>query len=37
LLPAAYVLAVSLPVLFYGIFPGRILEVAREATKQLLT
>jgi NADH-quinone oxidoreductase subunit N len=37
LLPTTYVLVVSLPVLFYGIFPGRILEVAREATKQLLT
>jgi NADH-quinone oxidoreductase subunit N len=37
LLPAAYVLAISLPVLIYGIFPARILEVAREATKQLLT
>jgi NADH-quinone oxidoreductase subunit N len=37
LLPAAYVLAVSLPVLFYGIFPARLLDIAREATKQLLT
>ena len=37
LLPAAYVLAISLPVLFYGIFPARILDIAREATKQLFT
>jgi NADH-quinone oxidoreductase subunit N len=37
LFPAAYVLAISLPVLFYGIFPARILDIAREATKQLLT
>ena len=37
LLPTAYVLAISLPVLFYGIFPARILDIAREATKQLLT
>ena len=37
LLPAAYVLAISLPVLFFGIFPARILDIAREATKQLFT
>lgn len=36
LLPAAYVLIVSLPVLIYGIIPGRVIDVAREATEQLL-
>ena len=35
-LPAVYVLIVSLPVLIYGILPGRVLEVAREASEQLL-
>ena len=33
LLPAAYVLVVSLPVLIYGIFPARILEIAAQATQ----
>jgi NADH-quinone oxidoreductase subunit N len=37
LLPVAYVLAISLPVLIYGVFPAPILEVAREASKKLLT
>jgi NADH-quinone oxidoreductase subunit N len=36
LLPAVYVLIVSLPVLIYGLFPGPILTLAREASKQLL-
>jgi NADH-quinone oxidoreductase subunit N len=36
LLPAAYVLVISLPVLIFGIFPGPMLEVASEASKQLL-
>jgi NADH-quinone oxidoreductase subunit N len=36
LLPAAYVLIVSLPVLYFGILPGPVLDVAREATRQLL-
>ena len=36
-LPAVYVLIVSLPVLIYGIVPDRVLEVAREASAQLLT
>ena len=36
LAPAAYVLVVSLPVLIYGIVPESMLEVARQATKQLL-
>jgi NADH-quinone oxidoreductase subunit N len=36
LLPAAYVLVVALPVLYYGILPTRALEVAAQASKQLL-
>jgi NADH-quinone oxidoreductase subunit N len=36
LLPAVYVLIVSLPVLIYGMFPGPVLNLAREASKQLL-
>jgi NADH-quinone oxidoreductase subunit N len=36
LLPAVYVLVVSLPVLIYGILPERLLEVARQASQQLL-
>jgi NADH-quinone oxidoreductase subunit N len=35
LLPTAYVLIVAVPVLVYGIQPGRILEIARQATEQL--
>jgi NADH-quinone oxidoreductase subunit N len=35
-LPALYVLLVSLPVLIYGLFPGQLLTLAREASKQLL-
>jgi NADH:ubiquinone oxidoreductase subunit 2 (subunit N) len=37
LLPAAYVIVIALPVLYYGILPTRALEVATEAAKQLLT
>jgi NADH-quinone oxidoreductase subunit N len=37
LLPAAYVLVVALPVLYYGILPTGALEVATEAARQLLT
>jgi NADH:ubiquinone oxidoreductase subunit 2 (subunit N) len=36
LLPATYVLVVALPVLILGVFPGRVLEIANEASKQLL-
>jgi NADH-quinone oxidoreductase subunit N len=36
LLPAAYVLVVALPVLYYGIMPTRMLDVAAQAAKQLL-
>ncbi len=36
LVPAVYVLVVVLPVLIYGIFPARILELARAASEQLL-
>ena len=35
-LPAVYVLIISLPVLIYGILPGPVLEVARAASAQLL-
>jgi hypothetical protein len=35
ILPTAYVLVVSLPVLIYGIQPGRLLEIAHQATQQL--
>jgi NADH-quinone oxidoreductase subunit N len=36
LLPAIYILLVSLPVLVYGMFPGPVLDLARAASKQLL-
>jgi NADH-quinone oxidoreductase subunit N len=36
LLPTTYVLLVSLPVLWYGMFPWRILDIARRASEQLL-
>ena len=36
LVPGAYVLAVALPVLLYGILPARMLELARAATEHLL-
>ena len=36
LIPATYVLIVSLPVLIYGLFPGPLLDIARAASKQLL-
>ena len=35
-LPTVYVLVVALPVLIYGIIPEQLLEVARQATQQLL-
>lgn len=35
LLPAAYVLVIALPVLYYGILPNGALDVATEAAKQL--
>jgi NADH-quinone oxidoreductase subunit N len=35
-LPALYVLIVAVPVLVYGIVPSRILDIARDATQQLL-
>ena len=37
LLPAVYVLLVSLPLVIYGIFPAPVLNVARQATKPLLS
>jgi NADH-quinone oxidoreductase subunit N len=36
LVPAVYVLVVAVPVLVYGILPGRLLELARAASDQLL-
>jgi NADH-quinone oxidoreductase subunit N len=36
LLPAVYVLVISLPVFVYGILPESLLEVARQASQQLL-
>lgn len=36
LLPAAYVLLISLPVLIYGIYPVPLTKIAEQATKQLL-
>lgn len=35
-LPAAYVLAVAIPVLYYGLLPGRLTEIATQASQQLL-
>jgi NADH-quinone oxidoreductase subunit N len=35
-LPAVYVLIVAIPVLVYGIIPDSIVEIARNATQQLL-
>ncbi len=35
LLPTAYVLVLAIPVLYYGLLPGRILEIAHQATQQL--
>ena len=35
-LPTVYVLLVALPVVIYGIQPGRILEIAHQATQQLV-
>ena len=36
ILPAFYVLVISLPVLVFGIVPERVLDVAREAAHQLM-
>ncbi|MCC7475332.1 MAG: NADH-quinone oxidoreductase subunit N [Pirellulales bacterium] len=36
ILPAVYVVAVSLPVLLYGIVPARLLNLATEAVKHIL-
>mgnify|MGYP003439586357 CR=1 FL=1 len=35
ILPTAYVLVISIPVLLYGIKPSSVLELARQATQQL--
>jgi NADH-quinone oxidoreductase subunit N len=35
ILPTAYVLVVAMPVLYYGVLPSRILEIAHYATQQL--
>ena len=35
LLPTAYVLVLAIPVLYYGLLPGRVLEIAHQATQQL--
>jgi NADH-quinone oxidoreductase subunit N len=35
-LPSLYVLAVALPVIYYGILPSRLYEVASAASQQLL-
>ena len=35
LLPTAYVLIVAIPVLYYGVQPERLMEIARHATQQL--
>jgi NADH-quinone oxidoreductase subunit N len=35
-LPAVYVLLISLPVVIYGIFPGRVLEFVEASTRSLL-
>lgn len=35
-LPTVYLLIVAVPALVYGIIPGRILEIATQATQQLL-
>ena len=35
ILPTAYVLVVAIPVLYYGILPSRILDIAHQATQQL--
>ena len=32
-----YVLIISIPVLYYGIYPVRLWEIAQEATKHLMT
>ncbi|MEX2092343.1 MAG: NADH-quinone oxidoreductase subunit N [Pirellulales bacterium] len=35
ILPTAYVLVVAFPVLYYGVLPSRILDIAHQATQQL--
>lgn len=35
-MPATYMLVVAVPALIYGIVPARILEIATQATQQLL-
>ena len=35
-LPAAYVFIVSLPVVFYGIYPVPVQQIAEQASKYLL-
>jgi NADH-quinone oxidoreductase subunit N len=35
ILPTAYVLVISIPVLLYGLKPSSVLELARQATQQL--
>ena len=35
ILPTAYVLVVAIPVLYYGLLPGTILDIAHQATQQL--
>ena len=35
LLPTAYVLVLAIPVLYYGLLPDRILDIAHQATQQL--
>jgi hypothetical protein len=35
ILPTAYVLIVAIPVLYYGLRPAWILEIAHQATQQL--
>ena len=34
-LPTAYVLVLAIPVLYYGLLPDRILDIAHQATQQL--
>ena len=35
ILPTAYVLVLAIPVLYYGLLPGHVLDIARQATQQL--
>jgi NADH-quinone oxidoreductase subunit N len=34
ILPTAYVLVVAIPVLYYGLLPGKILDIAHQAAQQ---